>query len=443
MTFKADPLEPAAFDTMLRQGRGRALMHVLEYGLDGVEELVLQACLANQTYDSQCEPDRSPWLYRMFKGTPHYPRFSDAILTALPQASDDDIAQLRKLAALMGIDGDAAAASTLRDYVLAQDFAGASGPFGCQALVMLDGIAAIAELGRRFGRCQLADPQAFVEQPDDLMDGFENDPAALASLDQLAVHDPALAIYLALYRREVDDRWRGTELERRQKHRDRVRKQYPIDAVLAAAAAQGMYRSAYRSFGMYASDDELATVLQHLLAATTPEHCLRLLWVFANTALPRLEPRLLELAEHTDLQVRQAAQEALSHTRDPALARLARKHLADTAFSVSDSALLGLFNKNLAHGDDELILARLDKLTCSDFDMHQFTCRLVDIGEEAEPAAVVSLAEWAYQRTPCSVCRRHAVERLQAIAMLSPAIAEECGFDANPSLHTLALSGAH
>lgn len=48
MTFKADRLEPGVFRSMIQRGRGCALMHVLEYGLHGIEDITSQACLINR-----------------------------------------------------------------------------------------------------------------------------------------------------------------------------------------------------------------------------------------------------------------------------------------------------------------------------------------------------------------------------------------------------------
>jgi hypothetical protein len=55
----APKLSRDGFQRALKEGRGAARMHVLAHGLDGVEDLVLRACLENQAYDRQCEDQRA------------------------------------------------------------------------------------------------------------------------------------------------------------------------------------------------------------------------------------------------------------------------------------------------------------------------------------------------------------------------------------------------
>jgi hypothetical protein len=443
LTSKPDQLDPAIFLTMLKRGRGAALMHVLAHGLDGVEDMVLQACLSNRAYDPQCEHQRAPWLYRMFKGTAQYDRFSQAILAALGSTTAHwDLTQLCDLAALMAIDGDAHAASTLRDFVWTQAFSLESEQFGCEAVVRLDGMAALAELARRFGTMLLADPTAHVRAPDDLMDGFEDQPAPLAELEQLAIHDPALDAYLACYRRDLDRRQESmTPEERQAAQRERIRKQYSIDYILASAASgKGGFPGIYRSFGIHATTEELEMVLQQLLATTSPPICQRLLWVFNKAAMPRIDARIWELAEHEDEELRDAANRALSRMRDPQVGSFGRRKLRDSGLGAVDPSLFDLFAMNFLEGDAALIQLHLEHLLLSDERTHALS--VLDICRENASPSLAGLAEWTYMNTPCSVCRKDAVEQLIVLSGLTPALANECLFDADRDIQALARSKA-
>jgi hypothetical protein len=440
MTFKADRPEPAVFRTMIQRGRGCALMHVLEYGLDGVEDIVLQACLTNQAHDPQSEHGRVPWLYRFFKDAPEYDRFSAAILEALPGTSEGyDQEQLCDLTALMGLDGDAEAASALRGFVLGQVFSEDDMPRGCQALVTLDGIPALAELGRRYGTLLLADPTAYVIEPNYLMEGFEEQPQHLAALDQLAVTDATLGAYLAHYRRKLaQPRPNLTPPERQAAQRERIRNQYSVTSILAAAVAgKGEYPGSYMTFGRHATAEELETVLAQLLTTSTPRVCQRLLWVFNRIAMPRIAPQVWELAQHEDEELRDAALSALSNMRDPAVGELGRRILRERGLGGTDASVLGLFTNNFCEGDAELILTHLDGLALTDDDAHGYSYRVVDICEKNDAAVIAGLAEWTYKSNPCSVCRRYAVERMIALNSLSPALAWESGFDADTKIQQL------
>jgi hypothetical protein len=444
MTLKADKLEPGVFRTMLQRGRGAALLHVLKYGLDGVEDLVLQACLSNLAYDPQCEGTRAPWLYRMFKGSPQYARFSAEIRAAMSRTTEHwDLVQLCDLTGLMAIDGDAKAASTLRDFVLAQEFSSGSDQFGCEALVKLDGLPALAEIGRRLGAMLIAYPNAHAPGPDDLMEGFEEHAANLASLERLAAQDTELATYLDRYRRDLAKRAQVTTQEQRQAaQRERMRKQYSIDYILSAAqSGKGGFPGFYRSFGMHATREELEIVLQHILLATSPPICQRLLWVFDMATMPRIDARIWELAEHQDEELRDAAIRALSRVSDPAVGMLGRSKLRAGLSGAVNSSVVDLFTKNYVEGDADLILAYLERAIPPDEETHCVSISVLDICKENSSPSIAGLAEWTYQNTPCSVCRSEAVEQLLAVSKLPPAWTKECCFDANRDIQ--ALSGNH
>ena len=95
------------FADALKKGLGRASLHVSKYGLPGVEDWVLNACIHNQVYDTQCEDGRATWLFKMIRNKPEYPNLRHSILMALESETDgDDLNQLCDLAKEMAINGD-------------------------------------------------------------------------------------------------------------------------------------------------------------------------------------------------------------------------------------------------------------------------------------------------------------------------------------------------
>ena len=100
-------LEKEQFASAVRKGLGRALMHVNNFGLDGIDDLVLDACLHNYCYDTQIESSRASWLFRMFDNTEYYPKFSEKILDGLrTETNQDNLGQLCVLAKEMAKHGD-------------------------------------------------------------------------------------------------------------------------------------------------------------------------------------------------------------------------------------------------------------------------------------------------------------------------------------------------
>ena len=93
-------LSKEEFFTALKRGHGRAFLHVQNFGLAGVADLVLEACLKNPVYDRQCESSRAAWLYSLFAGTKEYPRLASVILSALQEeTAEGDMEHLCEMTA--------------------------------------------------------------------------------------------------------------------------------------------------------------------------------------------------------------------------------------------------------------------------------------------------------------------------------------------------------
>ena len=104
---QARRLERSEFTAALKKGLGRAARHVSAYGLDEVADLVLEACLHDQRYDAQAEPNRAGWLFTMFSDSDQYPRFQESILNHLKtETRMYDALQLLGLAKEMAAGGD-------------------------------------------------------------------------------------------------------------------------------------------------------------------------------------------------------------------------------------------------------------------------------------------------------------------------------------------------
>ena len=440
-------LSRTEFATALRHGRGLAAMHVMACGLDGIDDLVLEACLDNLAYDAQCEDGRAPWLYNMFKGSAQYSHYAEAILAMLNNDIEHrSMEQFCNLAGLMACDGDSNAAQALRSFVWAQDFS-LFPPLGCPAIVMLDGIPAIAELARRLGRVVMQDADATIFSLDDVTEGLDCHDDALTTLKQLAVDDPAIAAYLQIsLQLDADDDIDRDKSSVMRQVRERARATYPIEKILAAAESgtipgfSSSVFSSYRTFGRWANQNELEIILQRLVAATAPEVCLRLLWVFKKVAPPSLHPRIWALVENSDERVRHAALTALSHVSDESVGNYGRGRLR-AGIPASDSEVIELFINNYRDGDEKLILSALNALqaqSLSDDELHGLGSRVLDVCKANKFPVLAQLAEWVYLTNPCSICRNAAVKWLIDVAVLPAEIANECLYDTDRDTEKLA-----
>lgn len=422
------------FLAALRHGRGRAFLHVEQVGLGKVADAVLDACLTNQAYDSQCEPSRAPWLYSMFKDSPEYSRFSSAIFSALEsEAESYDSQQLAELCLPMAKGGDAAAGAALRARVLRQPFAGWE-TFGCHELVALDGTIAVVELARRFGRWLIANPEEMVPSLEYLTDELDIRPQAEARLQELAETDDAIRAYLDREHAEAVRGQNAEELTKEQRYervRDRSRKENPIQAILGdAARGVGKYPGRYMQFGRYATEPELREVLARLTTETEENALVRLLWIFRRASLPELLPRIFALAESGNESVRHAAMAALAQNRDPRIGDLGRAKLCAPDFSEKDAEVLGLLVRNWRPGDEMLIMSALHRISPNDDNAHDFGHHILKLTDDDNSPAFTGMLRWVYETNPCTICRSHAVERLASNGGISPEIISECLHDA-------------
>ena len=59
------PLTNDEFDNAISKGMGRVVQHIQEFGAEGIEQNILNACLRSLTYDAQLEDDRGQWLFEI------------------------------------------------------------------------------------------------------------------------------------------------------------------------------------------------------------------------------------------------------------------------------------------------------------------------------------------------------------------------------------------
>ncbi|NHZ96211.1 hypothetical protein [Massilia sp. CCM 8734] len=440
--IQSSKLSREAFAIALRHGRGSVVMHLRAHGMDDVEDLVLAACLEEQCIESQCEGSRAPWMYSLFKGTPAYPRFVDAIVAAVPHSlRNTDGDHLRALAGLMARDGDAQAADALRSFVWAQDF---SGPdiIGAADLTAIDGMPAVVEMVRRLGTVIQLDADVCVELLGFLIDNSLVFDTVMAQLKGLAVGDEAIAAYVAEQERDYarfarSDYAHAARVAGKPKRVQRFMRRNPVEVILAAASCKSSDHYQFQEFGRRASKEDLDRVLDHLRVESDPQACENLLHVFSSGTLTCLDDRVWELANHNSPGVRQAAKTAMYCLSDPRLRELARQRVGDPAFSCKSAHELQRFDLNFEPGDETLILGALERQSVDGEDAYNLCYYAVQLCTEARSPALAGVALWVYRTSPCTICRRHAVEMLLEWDCLPAHIATECRYDASDELRAL------
>jgi hypothetical protein len=424
------------FARALKRGQGRALQYVREYGVEGVADHVLDACLKNLAYDPQCEDDRSEWLFQMFKGSVRYAWFAGEVRSALKRAEDGhDLNQLCNLAALMASRGDRQAAALLRSQVLGQDFTDREWPRGLQALVALDGEGAIIEIAHRVGRTLLTDAAAGLPTLESLSKDRDLLAKARVTLYQLEPKDKPVAAFLTRERniaQASQSEQARTQDERQAELRERARNELSLEKILEDADQKiGNMASRYIRFGRYATVEERKTILERLAAETSEDVCLRLLWVFRRSELPELHTRVWELTESENRNLRAAAIVALAQCRDVRVGDFGRRRLKAKDFSEADSEVFDIFIRNFEAPDVELISAALCRLSPDDDAAHAVGISILAIGKENGSATLSEALKWVYVNTPCALCRSDSLKQMIARDCFPPEILSECLYDAD------------
>ena len=416
------------------------MKQVQQSGMGKYKDLILEACLHNQVYDSQIDPSRAPWLFLMFKDSPHYNEFRDAISKQLREATDWDCVQLLHLLGQMAIAGDQVARQTLKEAV----FAEANQPSEDEYLIVkewsqLQSLGEFLDLARICGERLLENPLAFAPVgaiPEDREQEFRQ------ALADHARAEPALQKYQSCLRErgwlEDYDGPFDREAARRERH-ERFRQEYPLEQVLTdAKKKQGEFPARYTAFGRHATQDELEAVYDALLEELDPEVQMRLLWVFRSVPLPAISQLVLDWAAGDHGGVRAAAIAALAQIKDEKIHQLARQKLSRAELLGADNEALLLFEKNFMESDAPLIATALRAVHPDREDAHSLGFDIIEVSRAQETPRLVEALKWAYENTPCVHCRHNTLIELEKYGGIDEPIWQELPFDADESVREFA-----
>ena len=195
---------------------------------------------------------------------------------------------------------------------------------------------------------------------------------------------------------------------------------------------QGVYR--LRTWGRKAPESELAAVVERLSQETIPIRLFRYLQVFLARTHPAPDDTLLAFADHHRPMIRRVAYSVLSRLDDPRVRQLALARLQPEPMS---KGALSMFEASYRPGDHHAI-ERAIFIPENVDDLHRLALDLVNIfGRHPLPDAR-DLMLFAYEHSPCGICRESSVRTLSRIGDLPSWLREEAAFDASPLIHKLA-----
>jgi hypothetical protein len=406
----------------LRKGLGRVVQWASAGRLD--DGLLLDACLHDQRYDMQCEEGRAEWLWHLMESVGVRDRFRSAILEALRDANvDRNAGQLCELTFRYARAGDQEARSALYEVVEHRPVVDHP-TLGRNELVDLDGEDAVVFVARVVG----AATDHGWDWPDD---SFVEDAVHRFGREQvesllLGSTDPAVLRFGEAWRRHE----RGRRDSPRQSHADRMRAIGVEEVFEAAQCGQGRYW--FRGWGMHADEHDVNVVYARLCADPDPFVRSRLLRVFANRPLPDFDPRLLDLCEHADEDVRRGAASAISKTTHPAIRRLAVDQLSRGEIDPA----IELLASNFEAGDEDRILAAMEMPDEAE-ELHGLAFVLFETMEANPGIECPRLAVVVYRFSPCQNCRVNAVRLLHCWGCAPGWLADECRNDCDEGCRSL------
>lgn len=452
------------FKEALIKGHGRAVMHVKQYGLDGVDDILLNACLHNITFSTQETSSRSSWLLDMFKSTPYYNGFAEQIFTALENVSipDDhyyDTEQLCELSADMALQGNTKASQLLwhkakQLFDEGEELCGSNFDAVISALIDIDDCKAyiwiVQELGKQFIKLQ-----STPEKIRSILIGLEyllhfkhknTFKKVKSKLNYLQEQDKNITAFLIYEQLFIFDAQKHNKQKNRQEKDNTLLRKQQLSQILEGTFEQPILRHIdlgpgypkHMDFGMCATRQEINSIFQHLLNETNEQGCHRLLTVLHSPKLPELHPYLFKLAQSKYTPLRNAAIRALTKFSAPIVGEFAREQIASNQLSDIEKCLLtDLFILNYQTGDEKQILKILKSIDQDIHEIHGSTYMGVAILEKNDLPDLLDIALWIYEVTPCEECRVSTVKWMCRQSLLPDAIREECLSDASADIRYL------
>jgi hypothetical protein len=440
-----------AFRSSLQRGSGRAMLILRENPGDAVLRAALfHSCTVNEVFDTQCEEARAAYLRRLILATGQVDAFRRDLAAHLAAAgvaeggegseeseggppdrhSPDlghedpsprdfgpkDFGQTFELLCLLAADEPTFDRRVLWDFLARTDFETAR--FGCaDALVRLDGLPALLHCVEHF-RQDYA--EANWELGHLLYDLRERDGEALANetLEDARRTSPALDHLLTLV--PYDGPWSTW--------RDQ-----PSDYRTLKAELDAGERSLFPGgWSLRASPEDLALAAADLLAETDDLRRRPYLHLFFRIPFPLDPEPLFPLLKSEHKRVRFAARRVFGQMCHPGVRQLALAAIADGA--AAEWFGLHLLQGSAEPGDSALFgpFIAAARAAGEIYVVHWAYMGIVTIIEN-DRLPLDEGVTWlvrVYGETPCSTCRRRAVENLMAVGRVPDWIAAEWSFDA-------------
>lgn len=448
------PLNKEQFDAALQKGQGRTLVHVREMGLGEYERSIIAACLCNQAYDAQCEGYRTDWLLEIIDATGEAKRISQKLLQTLHAETDNfwDACQRCQITLRLAQRGYEEARAFL--YSCLKKWPDTADVIGAEEIIKLDGADGLVKVAEYLGTLLQSEDGFWIDEGMlNLFDETHEAGAGRKVLETAAVDSPQVSFYLQYlddqskrksgycdiqpgggYLRLDSVQFAPDGLGSHQSNMKSITAATVINEIETEDPQSNRYW--FISWGHYASDDNLARIFESMLRQTNPDRLCKYLRVFTRRALPSFDSRLLPYAYHDNSEVRKFAHKALSNYSNQSVRELAVEKLKAGRFLEGELVLL---EKNYQPGDAAL-LERILQIPDDRDLLHGVLFDLVKVFQSNKVAESTNLMLFVYDQSPCSNCRRNAVEILISTGTAPDWLLVECHYDSSEEIRSMVKS---
>jgi hypothetical protein len=426
-TFLTKPLTKAEFTDALIKGKGRALLHLRQFGEEGLQDILLQASLHDQGYDVQVEGDRGDWMMDIIDATSAPEFYFHQVLAAfLANDIGRDFLQHIYIVGCLVRLGKASKDILYQKYDLQQQDEWNMHCLG-KLLVEFDGIKGLIHAVNIAGTRVLADP---THQEANWLINYacdhHDEKEVLGALEREAAENPNVKAYIDKVL-EVSGMLRG---EKKYVQTPDVKPALEellaqIEALTPDCKRIALGGLCFR-FGRHATEEELLTLLDKMLRETRREQLLRYLWCFSRGKMPRLDQAVFRLAESEDETIRDAAIQALVP-----LCHEAVRQFAVSLLKAGKLQGIKLFTNNFQTGDYDVLFSHLRVMENRD-KMHWICADIRDVCKANKSPDALACLLFAYENTHCSHCRGWVVELLLELNILPEEVKQECRYDCSP-----------
>jgi len=414
-------------DDALRKGLGRAVLWAQRGRLTD-EAVLLESCLHDRRYERLFDGRRGAWLWQIVEAAGVKEKLREPLLESLRKGMrEEDGEQLCQLALHYTHDGDPRFAHAIRDLVARGQFYQNSS-LGEEELIRLDGIAGLLFAARVRGNAIEPTGEWHCDHFIWLAGQLLGEKRVRRKLAQAAESDSAVKRFYEAWQ----ESGRLQAAAQSGPSRTERLKATTVAEVINAAETGAKKVSFFRSWGFYASDEDLRAIQSWVFSCQDSAAAVLLLHVLSRRALPEFDERLLNLLHHTDRGVRTQAVDPIALYSHPSI----RNFIEHANGGYLDDSHIELFVRNFCSGDEDVIAGLF--LSAGDNErLHGAVLATLNVLDENPQADCSWLAYRLYESSPCGHCRGSAARMLLRRQLAPDWLGEECRYDSEPDTRAL------